>query len=64
MSHDRLFKKLISLYFYDFLELFAPTLWERIDRSRSPSTPFVFSPPEPENSGRRNTSSSAMTSLP
>ncbi|MBX3169621.1 MAG: Rpn family recombination-promoting nuclease/putative transposase [Candidatus Eremiobacteraeota bacterium] len=36
MSHDRLFKKLISLYFYDFLELFAPTLWERIVRSRSP----------------------------
>ena len=34
MDHDRLFKELLTTFFYEFLELFFPTLAARVDRSQ------------------------------
>jgi len=34
MDHDRLFKKLLTTFFYEFLELFFPTLAALVDRSQ------------------------------
>ena len=36
MDHDRLFKKLLTAFFYEFLELFFPTLADLVDRSQEP----------------------------
>ena len=36
MNHDRLFKELISSFFYEFLELFFPGLAEQVDDSHAP----------------------------
>ena len=54
MDHDRLFKELLTEFFFDFLELFFPNLAARIDRSRPPEVldkesfgePLVDSRPE------------------
>ena len=37
MNHDRLFKELLTSFFYEFLELFFPTLIASIDRSQPPT---------------------------
>lgn len=36
MKHDRLFKELLTSFFYQFLELFFPDLAQLIDRSHPP----------------------------
>jgi hypothetical protein len=36
MDHDRLFKELLSTFFFEFLELFFPALTGCIDRSQAP----------------------------
>lgn len=37
MDHDRIFKELLRTFFFEFLELFFPTLAARIDRSHDPT---------------------------
>ena len=36
MNHDRLFKELLTTFFFEFLELFFPTLAALVDRSQEP----------------------------
>ena len=36
MDHDRIFKELLRTFFFEFLELFFPTLLARVDRSHEP----------------------------
>jgi len=36
MDHDRLFKELLTAFFFEFLELFFPTLATLVDRSQEP----------------------------
>ena len=36
MDHDGLFKELLREFFLEFLELFFPTLAERVDRRQQP----------------------------
>jgi hypothetical protein len=53
MDHDRLFKELLSEFFFEFLDLFFPTLAARVDRSHAPVFLDKESFGEPQVDSRR-----------